>query len=74
MLSNLIIDKIKTQLPDADVQVETPDEVHFSVAVTSAAFQGLTMLKQHKLVMDLFRAELADNSIHALSVKTKVAE
>lgn len=74
MLSTVIKDKIKMAMPDAEVQVETLDEVHFSVVVASEAFVGLSMLKQHKKVLDLFADELADNSIHALSVKTIVSD
>lgn len=74
MLSTFISDKIKAAMPDAEVQVETLDEVHFFVVVTSTAFAGLTMIKQHKKVLDLFEKELADNSIHALSVKTIIAK
>ncbi len=61
-------------MPDAEVQVQTFDEVHFTVTVASKSFAGLSVLKQHKKVMDLFATELADNSIHALSVKTIVVQ
>lgn len=47
---------------------------HIHALVVSKDFAGLPLLKQHKLILDLFQAEIASNDVHALSVKTVVPE
>jgi stress-induced morphogen len=39
-------------------------------AVSAAAFSGLPRIAQHRLVQDVFGAELGDR-IHALSIQTR---
>lgn len=56
------------------VAVESADNVHFYATVVSPAFEGLLKMKQHKLVMALFSDAIADESIHALSLKTYTPE
>jgi stress-induced morphogen len=41
--------------------------------VSATAFNGLTRIAQHRLVYDVFGAEVGDR-IHALSIHTKTAE
>lgn len=45
---------------------------HFRVVITSAAFNGLSMLEQHRLVYETLE-EMMKTDIHALSVKSKPA-
>lgn len=47
---------------------------HIRAVVVSNAFKGLPLLKQHKLVLDLFTAEINSNEVHALTVKTLTPE
>ena len=51
--------------------MDTADEVHFSAHVRASAFDGLSRVQQHRLVMDVFSDELG-GSIHALALKTEV--
>ena len=44
---------------------------HFQVTVTSARFDGLPLLEQHRLVNDALAGPLADGTIHELRIKTK---
>jgi stress-induced morphogen len=44
---------------------------HFQVTVTSAEFDGLSLLDQHRRVNDALAAPLGDGSIHELRIKTK---
>jgi stress-induced morphogen len=44
---------------------------HFQVTVSSARFEGLSLVDQHKLVYDALAAPLADGTIHELRIKTK---
>lgn len=60
--------RIEAGIPDAHAQV-TGDGHHFEAIVHSPAFAGLSRIAQHRLVYDVFGAEIGDR-IHALSIKT----
>jgi len=59
-------------LPDATVEVEdlTGGGDHLQVRVVSAAFAGLSLVRQHQLIYDALRRELASEAIHALALQT----
>ena len=62
--------------PDAtEVRVEdrTGGGDHFQVIVTSARFNGLPLIQQHRLVNEALAEALADGTIHELRIKTKGA-
>ena len=63
---------ISLAMPDAEVEVEdlTGGGDHLQVTVISAAFDGLTRVKQHQLVYGALRQELASEAIHALALQT----
>lgn len=63
--------RIEAAIPGARADVASADEVHFSATVRATAFDGLSRVQQHRLVMDVFSAELG-GSIHALTLKTEV--
>ena len=65
-------DRIEAGIPGAVAEV-TGDGHHFNAVVSAAAFNGLTRIAQHRLVYDVFGAEVGDR-IHALSIQTKTAE
>ncbi len=65
-------DRIEAGIPGAVAEV-TGDGHHFNAVVSAAAFNGLTRIAQHRLVYDVFGAEMGDR-IHALSIQTKTAE
>jgi acid stress-induced BolA-like protein IbaG/YrbA len=67
-----IKDRIEAGIPGAVASV-TGDGHHFNAVVSAAAFQGLPRIAQHRLVYDVFGAELGDR-IHALSIQTKTSE
>ena len=54
--------------------VETQDLTgggdHWQVIVVSAAFEGKALLEQHRMVNDALKVAMADQRIHALSLKT----
>lgn len=43
---------------------------HIEAVVVSPAFQKLATMQRHRLVYDLFRAEMATGEIHALTLRT----
>ena len=63
--------RIEAALPGALVSVEdtTGGGDHFRAEVVSDRFDGLSRIQQHKLVYDVFGAEVG-GPIHALSIKT----
>jgi stress-induced morphogen len=63
--------RLEAALPGATVSVEdtTGGGDHFRAEVVSDRFDGLTRIQQHKLVYDVFGAEVG-GPIHALSIKT----
>jgi stress-induced morphogen len=63
--------RIEAAIPGAHAEVEdyTGGGDHFSATVTAAAFEGLTRIQQHRLVYDVFGAEVG-GPIHALALKT----
>ncbi|MFT7667607.1 MAG: stress-induced morphogen [Planctomycetota bacterium] len=57
--------------PDGEIKVVdlTGTSDHFGVDVTSTQFEGLSLIKQHKLVHAAVGDHLTD-AIHALDIKT----
>jgi stress-induced morphogen len=65
---------LEQAFPDAaelSVEDRTGGGDHFQVTITSARFEGLPLLEQHRLVNDVLAAPLADGTIHELRIKTK---
>jgi acid stress-induced BolA-like protein IbaG/YrbA len=61
---------IKAQIPDAQVQVITPDGEHYEVTVVSSQFEGKGLVQQHQLVYRAIQEEMLSGAIHAMAVKT----
>jgi stress-induced morphogen len=70
-----IKERIEAALPGAVAEVEDTagDSNHFRAVVTAPQFEGLSRIQQHKVINEIFKGELG-GSIHALSIKTQVAE
>lgn len=62
---------IKIALPDAEVTVTdlAGDGDHYAAHVVSAAFNGLTRVKQHKLVYEALGGRMG-GELHALALTT----
>lgn len=67
--------RIEASIPGASAEVEdyTGGGDHFRATVTAAAFAGRNRIEQHRLVYDIFGAEIG-GPIHALSLKTQTPE
>jgi stress-induced morphogen len=65
--------RIETAIAGAHAEVEdyTGGGDHFSATVTAPAFEGLSRIQQHRLVYEVFGAEIG-GAIHALALKTQV--
>jgi stress-induced morphogen len=68
-------DRIEAALPGASAEVEdlTGGGDHFRAEVVSDRFDGLSRIEQHRLVYDVFGAEIG-GPIHALSLKTSTPQ
>ena len=68
-------DRIERALPGARARVEdlTGGGDHFRAEVVSDRFAGLSRMEQHKLVYEIFDADIG-GPIHALSLKTSTPE
>lgn len=64
---------IEAGLPDARVQVQGDDGVHFEATVVSAAFAGKLPLARHRMVYATL-GELMGGAIHALALNTLTPE
>jgi stress-induced morphogen len=74
MEAEAIRELLARAVPDAaelTVEDRTGTGDHFQVVVTSAAFDGLPLIEQHRRVNDVLAAPLGDGSIHELRIKTK---
>ena len=73
----MAIDSIRALLTDAlpdgavDVVDRNGGDDHFHVTVESSAFDGLSLVEQHRLVNRALAAPLADGTIHELRITTK---
>lgn len=73
MRPDQVADLIRRSLTDADVDVRSGDDVHFTARVVSRAFAGKRPLQRHQLV---YRAlgELMGGEVHALSIEALTPE
>lgn len=65
---------LEEAFPDAGeltVEDRTGTGDHFQVVVSSAAFDGLPLIDQHRRVNDALAEYLRDGAIHELRIKTK---
>ena len=71
-LTNQIEQIIRDALPDATVTVSDPmnDGAHLEATVISESFTGLSLVDQHRQVMQCLKDKFAGD-LHALKLKTK---
>lgn len=71
-----LTDLIRSELPDAEVGIvdRTGTMDHFNVTVRSNRFRGKTLIEQHQLVYGALKDALKDGRVHAVELKTIVAE
>ncbi len=61
---------IEQGLPDARVELEGEDGVHFEALVVSSAFEGKNTVQRHRMVYATL-GERMGHEIHALALTTK---
>lgn len=60
-------------LPEAMVEVEGDDGVHFSAVVVSESFRGKSRVQQHKMIYETL-GNAFDGALHALALTTRVPD
>ena len=64
---------ISDMLPDADIEVEGKD-CNFTVTIISDSLKDLTLLQRQQKVLAGFRTQLAEGSLHALTIRAYTLE
>lgn len=72
MSGDEIVRRIRSALPDAEVELVdlAGDDDHWEATVTSAAFAGLSRVRQHRLVYEAIGADMG-GALHALRLTTR---
>lgn len=58
----------------AEITDLTGTEDHYAAIIVSPAFEGKTMIDQHRLIMDFLKTEIDSGEVHALTMKTYTPE
>ena len=66
---------IRSALPDAQVTIEdlAGDGDHYAAKVVSAAFKGLSRVKQHQIVYAALQGRMG-GALHALALQTSAPD
>lgn len=73
MTQQQLRDALTAHFQQAQITVESPDEVHFSAVIISEEFTGLSQVKRHQLVYQVL-GEVVGREVHALSLLTQTPE
>jgi len=66
VIHNILIENF----PDAEINF-LGDNCNFSVEVVSSIFDGLSLVEQHKKVLNTLKNKFASGELHALSISTR---
>jgi stress-induced morphogen len=72
-MSERMAELLRAAFPDAEelsIEDRTGGGDHFHVTVIDSAFDGLSLVEQHRLVYAALDAPLKDGSIHELRITT----
>ena len=62
---------IEEAIPESQATVlDTGGGNHFQATVVSALFKGKSMIMQHRMVYEALEKSIADETIHAMALKT----
>lgn len=70
MLPNELELLINNTLPQSKITIMSNDNYHYEAIVVNALFEGKRQLERQRMVFAAFTQQLADGSLHALSLKT----
>lgn len=67
-------DLIRESFPNATIQIQGDDGVHFQGMVIDESFRGLNRVQQQRAVMAAIKSKVDSGEIHALGLTTKAPE
>ncbi|PTX56209.1 acid stress-induced BolA-like protein IbaG/YrbA [Litoreibacter ponti] len=67
-------DLIRASFPDAQINVQGDDGVHFSALVVDESFRGQNRVQQQRAVMAAIKEKVDSGELHALALTTKAPE
>jgi BolA protein len=70
MTEEEIITRVRSIHPDAVIDIAGED-CSFELYVVSEAFAGVSILKRQQPILALFKEEITNGTLHALSIKAK---
>lgn len=63
--------RIESNIPGAKAEIrDLGGGDHIHALVVADAFEGKSLIEQHRMILDLFKVEIDSNDVHALQVKT----
>lgn len=65
---------IQEAIPDATVEIDSPDDHHFFGRVISASFEGQTLIERQRRVYERLNDLIKSGELHAISLKTKTPD
>lgn len=65
---------LNSQFPNAIINIESGDNVHFTATIVSDLFQGKNRVQQQQLVYAVLGEHIRSGAIHALALKTYTPE
>jgi stress-induced morphogen len=76
MDTNMVENIIRGRFPDAGVRVDDVrgDGLFYAVFVVSAAFEGKSLLEQHRMVYDVLVPAMGDDIESALQLTTRASQ
>jgi len=67
-------DLIRESFPEATIQIQGDDGVHFQGLVIDESFRGMNRVQQQRAVMAAIKSKVDSGEIHALGLTTKAPE
>jgi len=65
---------IRTAFPDATIEIQGDDGVHFQGLVVDESFRGQSRIQQQRAVMAVIKDKVDSGEIHALGLTTKAPD
>ena len=69
-------DLIQAEMADAQVEITdlTGTGDHLGITVKSQAFKGKRLIQQHQMIMNILKHKISTEEIHAVQIKTLIAD
>lgn len=65
---------LREHFPNATIQIEGEDGVHFNGLVVDESFRGKSRIQQQRAVMAVIKPKVDSGEIHALGLTTRAPE